>query len=151
RARTPPLREDQPPRRTWPSRHRPARRPVNGSHRQGFLGNPRSRRRTSVRGLATSGPARGAACWNTADRSGPSGCLLSVSFQPLVYLERSIHVELAVHALLSGPEVAGRLPHGDHLGPVDLVTVPIGHNGRRAFVEDVLQPVGALAIREGDQ
>jgi hypothetical protein len=40
---------------------------------------------------------------------------------------------------------------GDDLGSVDLVGVPIGHDGRGAFVEDVLQPIGALAIREDDQ
>jgi hypothetical protein len=76
---------------------------------------------------------------------------LLVSFRPLMDLECSVHVELPVHALLPWPEVGGRLGHGDYLGLVDLVGVPIGHNGRRALVEDVLQPIGALAIREGDQ
>jgi hypothetical protein len=74
-----------------------------------------------------------------------------VSFRPLADLEYSVHVELPVHALLSWPEVGGRLGHWDYLGPVNLVGVPIGDNGRRAFVEDVPQPVGALTVREGDQ
>jgi hypothetical protein len=69
-----------------------------------------------------------------------------VRFQPPADLECRVHVELPVHALLFWPEVAGRLRHRDDLGPVDLVGVPIGHNGRRAFVEDVLQPIGALTI-----
>jgi hypothetical protein len=60
-------------------------------------------------------------------------------------------VELPVHALLPWAEVGGRLGHGDYLRPVDLVGVSIGHNGRRAFVEDVLQPIRALTIRAGDQ
>src|SRR5262249_40930745 len=60
-------------------------------------------------------------------------------------------MELPVHALLPGPEVAGRLSHGDYLGPVNLVGVAVGHNGRRALGEDVLQPIRALAVREGDQ
>ena len=77
--------------------------------------------------------------------------LLFVSFQPLTDLQCSVHVELPVHALLPWPEVGGRLRHWDYLGLVDLVGVPIGHNGRRASVQDVLQPIGALAIREGDQ
>ena len=66
-------------------------------------------------------------------------------------LERSVHVELPVHALLPRPEVAGRLRHRDYLRPVDLIRVPMGHNGRRASMEDVLQPIGALTIRKGDQ
>ena len=80
----------------------------------------------------------------------PVGHAIS-ELQPLTDLECSVHVELPVHALLHWPEVGGRLHHWDYLGPVDLVGVPIGHNGRRAFVEDVLQPIGALTIREGDQ
>ena len=77
--------------------------------------------------------------------------MLLVSFQPLTDLECSVHVELPVHALLPWPEVGGRPRHWDYLGPVDLVGVPIVNNGRRAFVEDVLQPIGVLTIREGDQ
>jgi hypothetical protein len=60
-------------------------------------------------------------------------------------------VELPVHALVLWPEVGGRFRHGDYPRPVDIVGVPIGHNGCRAFVQDVLQPIGALTIREGDQ
>lgn len=66
-------------------------------------------------------------------------------------LQRRVHVELPVHALFPWPEVGGCLRHGDDLGPVDLVHVPMGHNGRRAAAEDVLQPIGPRAIREGDQ
>ena len=77
--------------------------------------------------------------------------LLLVSFQPLMDLECRVHVELPVHALLPWPEVGGRLRHRDYLRPLDLVGVLIGHNGRRAFIKDVLQPVGALTIGEGDQ
>src|ERR1019366_1573480 len=77
--------------------------------------------------------------------------LLSVSFLSLTDLECRVHVELPVHALLPWPEVGGRLRHGDYLGLIDLVGVPVGHNGRRACIEDVLQPIGALTIREGDQ
>jgi hypothetical protein len=77
--------------------------------------------------------------------------LLLVSVQPLADLECGVYVELPVLALLAGPKVAGRLRHGDHLRPVDLVGAPIGHNGRRALVKDVLQPIGALAIQKGDQ
>jgi hypothetical protein len=74
-----------------------------------------------------------------------------VSFQPLMDLECSVNVELPVHALLPWPEVGGRLGHWDYLRVMDLVGVTIGHNGRRAFVEDIFQPIGALTIREGDQ
>jgi hypothetical protein len=77
--------------------------------------------------------------------------LLSVSFQPLMGLERGVHVELPVHALLPRPKIGGRLRHRDYLGLVDLVRVPIGHYGRGTFVEDVLQPIGPLAVGEGDQ
>jgi hypothetical protein len=70
---------------------------------------------------------------------------------PLTYSECGVHVELPVHALLLRPEVTSRIRHWDHLGPVDLVRVPIGHNGRRAGAEDILQPISALAIRQGDQ
>src|SRR5215472_841738 len=82
--------------------------------------------------------------WASASR------LLSVSFQPLTDLECGVHAELPVHALLPWPEVDGRLRHRDYLGPVDLVRVPTGHNGSRAFVEDVLEPIGAFPVREGD-
>jgi len=82
--------------------------------------------------------------WNVAG-------LLSLDLQPLTDLECSVYVELPVHALLLWPEVAGGVCHRDHLGPVDLVGVPIGHNGRRALAEHVLQPIGALTVREGDQ
>ena len=74
-----------------------------------------------------------------------------MSFQPLANLERRVHMELPVHALFSWPEVGGRLGHRDYLGLADLVGVSIGDNGCRASVEDVLQPVGALTIREGDE
>lgn len=74
-----------------------------------------------------------------------------MSFQPLVDLECGVHVELPVHTLLPWPEVAGRFRHGDYLGPVDLVGLSIGHNGRRAAGQDVLQPIGAFSIRESDQ
>ena len=84
-------------------------------------------------------------------RMGNVAGLLSVSFRPLTDLEGRAHVELPVHALLPGPEVAGRLGHGDDLGPVDLVGVPTGHDGGGALAEDVLQPVSARAVREGDQ
>jgi GNAT superfamily N-acetyltransferase len=77
--------------------------------------------------------------------------VLRVSFRPLADLEGSLHVELPVHALFPWTEVGGRLRHRDYLGQVDLVRVPAGHHGRRAFVEDVLQPVGALPVREGNQ
>jgi hypothetical protein len=98
-------------------------------------------------GLATAiGAGR---VWPSRGIIGPAP--LSVSFQPLMDLECTVHVELPVHALLPGPEVRGCLRHWDYLRPVDLVGMPIGHNGRRAFGEDVLQPVGALAVREGDQ
>ncbi len=46
----------------------------------------------------------------------PLGLLLArplASFLPPMDLECRIHVELPVHALLSWPEVAGRLRHGD--------------------------------------
>jgi hypothetical protein len=56
--------------------------------------------------------------------------LSSVGLQPLMDLERGVHMELPVHALLPWPEVGGRLRHRDYLGPVDLVGVPVGHNGR---------------------
>ena len=59
-------------------------------------------------------------------------------------------MELPVHALLPWPEVGGRLPHGDHLRPVDLVRVPIGHNGRRASVEDVLRAAGLPLLKLDD-
>jgi hypothetical protein len=72
-------------------------------------------------------------------------------FPPLVDLEGGVHVELPVHALFPGPEVGGRLRHGNHLGPVDLVAAPVGHNAGRAYGEDVLQPVGALPVRQGYQ
>jgi hypothetical protein len=71
--------------------------------------------------------------------------MLLVGFQPLTDLECSVHVELPVHALLPWLEVGGRPRHWDYLGPVDLVGVPIVNNGRRAFVEDVLQPIGVRA------
>ena len=77
--------------------------------------------------------------------------LLSVRIQLLTDPERRVHVELPVHALLPWAEVGGRLGHGDHLGSVDLIRVPIGHNGRRAAVENVLEPIGAFTIRKGDQ
>ena len=66
-------------------------------------------------------------------------------------LKGGVYAKLPVHALLPWPEVGRRVRHGDYLGPVDLIRVPIGNNGRRAFVKDVLQPVGALPVREGDQ
>jgi len=69
----------------------------------------------------------------------------------LTELECRVHVELPVHALLPGPKAGGRLRHWDYLWLVDVVRVAVGHNGRRAFVEDVLQPIGALTVREGDQ
>jgi hypothetical protein len=77
--------------------------------------------------------------------------VLWVRFQALTNLECEVHLKLPVHPLLPWPEVGGRLRHRDDLGPVDLVRVPIGHNGGQAFIQDVLQPIGALAIREGDQ
>jgi hypothetical protein len=77
--------------------------------------------------------------------------LLSGRFKPLTDPHCSVHVELPVHALLPWREGTGRLRHRDYLGAVDLVRVAVGHNGGRAFIEDVLQPIGALAIREGDQ
>ena len=45
--------------------------------------------------------------------------------------------------LLLRAEVGGRVGHGDYLRPVDLVGVSTGHNGRRALVEGVLQPIRA--------
>ena len=71
--------------------------------------------------------------------------------RPLTDPEGQVHVELAVHALLPWPEVGGRLRRRDDLGPVDLVSVPIGHDGRRAFAGDVVEPFGALPVGEGDQ
>ena len=70
-----------------------------------------------------------------------------MSLYPPINLECSAHVELPVHALRLWAEVGGRLGHEDYLRPVDLVGVSIGHNGRRAFAEDVLQPIRALTIR----
>jgi len=66
-------------------------------------------------------------------------------------LKCRVHVELPVHALLSSPEVGSRIRHWENLWPVYLVRLPIGHYGRRAVVEYVLQPIGARAIGEGDQ
>jgi hypothetical protein len=60
-------------------------------------------------------------------------------------------VESLVHALVLWPEVGGRLGHGDYLGLVDLIRVPISHEGRGAFGEDVLQPIGSFPVGEGDQ
>src|SRR5215467_3085383 len=84
-------------------------------------------------------------------RCGRSRRQLTVSFLPLTDPERSVDVELPVHALLLWPEVAGRIRHRDHLRPVDLVRVPIGHDGRRALAKNILQPVSALAVRQSDQ
>ena len=64
--------------------------------------------------------------------------MLWVSFQLLTDLEGGVHVELPVHALLRWPEVAGRLRHGDYLGPVDRVGVAIGDNGGRAPTPDIV-------------
>src|SRR5262249_11585060 len=54
---------------------------------------------------------------------GIRSALLSVSLYPPIDLERSVHVELPVHALLPWAEVGGRLGHSDYLRPVDLVGV----------------------------
>jgi hypothetical protein len=66
-------------------------------------------------------------------------------------LECRVHVELPVHALLRSPEVSSRIRHWEDLWPVYLVCLPIGHYGRRAAAEYVLQPIGTGAIGEGDE
>jgi hypothetical protein len=58
---------------------------------------------------------------------------------------------LPVHALFPRPEVGSRFCHRDYLWLVDLVRAPIGDEGRRSLGKDVLQPIGALTVREGDQ
>ncbi len=95
-------------------------------------------------------PANGSpSAWPWGHTCDSRPALLLVGFRALPDLECSVHVELSVHALFPWPEVGGGLRHGDDLGPVYFVGVPVGHDGRRALVEDVLQPLGALTIREG--
>jgi hypothetical protein len=95
----------------------------------------------------------GSACCRCAAmprrRASSGGAVIGGGFWPLMHLECGAHVELPVHALLPWPEVAGGLRHGDYLGPVDLVGVPAGHDGRRSFAKDVLEPIGAAPRTAG--
>jgi CHAT domain len=67
------------------------------------------------------------------DARRPLALFPRVRLRPQADPERGLHAELPLHALFSRPEAGRCLGHRDHLGPVDLVYAPAGHDDRRAL------------------
>ena len=65
--------------------------------------------------------------------------------------ESGLDPESSVQSLFFRLEVAGRVCHRDHFRRVNLVGLPAGYECRRAFGDDILHPIGVLAVGESDQ
>lgn len=65
--------------------------------------------------------------------------------------EASVNVESPVKFLLLRTEIPCRLGHRNDLRLIDSVGSPVSHDRRLPAGENVLHPIGALAIRDGDQ
>lgn len=65
--------------------------------------------------------------------------------------EAGVDSEAPVQFLFLRSKVACGIGHRDDLWLIDFIGMPMGHDGPRPAGEDVLHPIGAFAVREGDQ
>lgn len=68
-----------------------------------------------------------------------------------VNLQTGCDVETPVQFLFFWSEVLRRLRHRDHLRPIDSNRSTMDQHERRSVRDNVLQPVGAVAVWEGDE
>jgi len=66
-------------------------------------------------------------------------------------LQTGCDSEAPVQFLFLGSEERGRLGHRDHLRVIDSIRLSVAHDGRHPICDNVLHPVGALAVGEGNE
>ena len=65
--------------------------------------------------------------------------------------ETGCYGKALMQLLLFRTEIPGRLGHRDDLRLIDSIRSPMVHDGRPPVCDNVLHPIGAFAIWEGNQ